>query len=189
MCPLREPTVNPVGEPDAGNPHVRFDERRRETEPWRGLRHPRGGESRGLTATPHDLPPPRPSSTLPSRHAALRHPGRMATRRPPDHALGLAICRCPIRVAIADTQALRLARGGLLIMGDPMGARTLPRTGPRESGSGVDERDAQGILCRIEGALEELVVGRQGRDDLQQLRLHVPQPGVFPGRYRLQATA
>jgi hypothetical protein len=24
--------VKPVGEPDAGNPHVRFDERRRETE-------------------------------------------------------------------------------------------------------------------------------------------------------------
>jgi hypothetical protein len=38
--------VNPVGEPDAGNPHVRFDERGRETEP------PEGEQ-------------PRPSSTLP----------------------------------------------------------------------------------------------------------------------------
>ncbi|MGH9351633.1 MAG: hypothetical protein ACRD2G_05670 [Terriglobia bacterium] len=36
--------VKPVGEPDAGNPHVRFDERGWETEP-----HSR---------------PPRPSSTL-----------------------------------------------------------------------------------------------------------------------------
>jgi len=25
--------MNPVGEPDAGNPHVRFDERGRETRP------------------------------------------------------------------------------------------------------------------------------------------------------------
>jgi hypothetical protein len=28
-----------VGKPDAGNPHVRFDERRLETEPWPELRH------------------------------------------------------------------------------------------------------------------------------------------------------
>jgi RNA-directed DNA polymerase len=31
--------ANPVGEPDAGNPHVRFDERGAETELWNGLRH------------------------------------------------------------------------------------------------------------------------------------------------------
>ena len=29
---LREPDVKPVGEPDAANPHVRFDERGVETE-------------------------------------------------------------------------------------------------------------------------------------------------------------
>ena len=29
----REPVAKPVGKPDAGNPHVRFDERGRETEP------------------------------------------------------------------------------------------------------------------------------------------------------------
>ena len=28
----REPAMKPVGKPDAGNPHVRFDERGRETE-------------------------------------------------------------------------------------------------------------------------------------------------------------
>ena len=28
--------VNPVGEPDAGNPHVRFDERRTETDRFGG---------------------------------------------------------------------------------------------------------------------------------------------------------
>ena len=44
-------TVTPVGKPDAGNQHVRFDERGRETE--RAIR----------------LKPPRPSSTLP--HAAI----------------------------------------------------------------------------------------------------------------------
>jgi hypothetical protein len=31
--------VKPVGKPDAGNRHVRFDERGEETEPWQGLRH------------------------------------------------------------------------------------------------------------------------------------------------------
>jgi hypothetical protein len=31
-------TMKPVGEPDAGNPHVRFDERGEETE-WRSRRH------------------------------------------------------------------------------------------------------------------------------------------------------
>jgi len=31
--------VRPVGEPDAGNPHVRFDERSQETERWSGTRH------------------------------------------------------------------------------------------------------------------------------------------------------
>ena len=43
----------PVGEPDAGNPHVRFDERGRETGPIR-LRRPEH---------------PRPSSTLPTWRA------------------------------------------------------------------------------------------------------------------------
>jgi hypothetical protein len=38
--------MNPVGEPDAGNPHVRFDERGWETE--------------------RSLPSPRSASTLPS---------------------------------------------------------------------------------------------------------------------------
>ena len=55
-----------VREPDAGNPHVRFDERRLETEQWRGARH-RYCESRRETATPTDLTPPRQSSTLLNR--------------------------------------------------------------------------------------------------------------------------
>ena len=42
---LRGPDVNPVGEPDAGNPHVRFDERGWETELWFGTRHRRQRES------------------------------------------------------------------------------------------------------------------------------------------------
>ena len=40
-------TMKPVGKPDAGNPHVRFDERGRETE-----------------RCPTRPKPPRPSSTL-----------------------------------------------------------------------------------------------------------------------------
>ena len=40
-----------VREPDAGNLHVRFDERRLETEPWRGVRHRHRRKPPG-TATP-----------------------------------------------------------------------------------------------------------------------------------------
>src|SRR5204862_363323 len=39
-------------EPDAGNPHVRFDERRRETASWCGLRHRCSAKAAG-PATPH----------------------------------------------------------------------------------------------------------------------------------------
>ena len=41
-----------VREPDAGNPPVRFDERRLETEPWRGVRHRHQRKLPG-TATPY----------------------------------------------------------------------------------------------------------------------------------------
>jgi hypothetical protein len=33
MLPVRESAMKPVGKPDAGNPHVRFDERGWETGP------------------------------------------------------------------------------------------------------------------------------------------------------------
>ena len=32
LVPCREPATKPVGKPDAGNPHVRFDERGGETD-------------------------------------------------------------------------------------------------------------------------------------------------------------
>ena len=56
--------VKPVGEPDAGNPHVRFDERRRETASWGGLRHRRSAKAAGNSDSSR-LSRPRPSSTLP----------------------------------------------------------------------------------------------------------------------------
>src|SRR5450755_68120 len=36
LVPCREPATKPVGKPDAGNPHVRFDERGGETDRSRG---------------------------------------------------------------------------------------------------------------------------------------------------------
>jgi len=58
-------SVKPVGEPDAGNPHVRFDEREVETEHGRRILRHRGGNpdpevSRSLThrATSRLYPPP-----------------------------------------------------------------------------------------------------------------------------------
>ena len=59
-----------VREPDAGNPHVRFDERRLETESWRGVRHRRSAKAAG-NGYPLRLPPPRQSSTL---HECCRYP-------------------------------------------------------------------------------------------------------------------
>lgn len=56
--------VKPVGEPDAGNPHVRFDERGGETELWREPRHRRWAKAAG-NGYSSCLSPPRPSSTLP----------------------------------------------------------------------------------------------------------------------------
>ncbi len=56
--------MKPVGEPDAGNPHVRFDERGRETEPRRRLRHWRKAKAASNSYSLR-LKPPRPSSTPP----------------------------------------------------------------------------------------------------------------------------
>lgn len=54
------PSVKPVREPDAGNPQVRFEERRRETERWPRLRHRHPGESR------REQRLPRPNATAPA---------------------------------------------------------------------------------------------------------------------------
>lgn len=50
--------------PRAGDPQVRFDERRRETEPWSRLRHWRVAKAAG-NSNSLSLRPPRPPSTLP----------------------------------------------------------------------------------------------------------------------------
>src|SRR6202158_5867027 len=53
---------NPVGEPDAANPHVRFDEGEVETEGWEDTRAPateRAGHTQGFPTLPRHL------STLP----------------------------------------------------------------------------------------------------------------------------
>ena len=54
------PFVKPLREPDAGDPQVRFDERRRETEPGSRLRHRHYGESRRKQLLP------RPTATAPA---------------------------------------------------------------------------------------------------------------------------
>jgi hypothetical protein len=63
------PDVTPVGEPYAGNPHVRFDERGWETESRSELRHRRDAKAAG-NGNSSDLRPPRPSSTLHSGRPA-----------------------------------------------------------------------------------------------------------------------
>ena len=60
-----------VREPDAGKPHVRFDERRLETESWRGVRH-RHRRKPPATATP----------------CAYRHRASRRLYRPPLHSSG-----------------------------------------------------------------------------------------------------
>ena len=61
--------VNSIGEPDAANLHVRFDERGAETERWSGLRHRHVAKAAGHTTAP-DLIPPRRPSTLPRQPRA-----------------------------------------------------------------------------------------------------------------------
>ena len=60
-CPL----VKPVREPDAGNPQVRFDERRWETELRPSLRHRHQGESRRQQLIPQ------PKATAPAVDSTL----------------------------------------------------------------------------------------------------------------------
>ena len=79
--------MKPVGKPDAGNPHVRFDERRLETELWRELRH-RHRRKQSETVQPRSLRPPRQSSTLLARwlreqgvEAYVMHPSSVAVSR------------------------------------------------------------------------------------------------------------
>ena len=59
------PAMKPVREPDAGDPQVRFDERRRETEPRTRLRHRHQGESRRQQRLP------RPTATAPAVDSTL----------------------------------------------------------------------------------------------------------------------
>jgi hypothetical protein len=83
--------VKPAGEPDAGNPHVRFDERRRETASWLGLRYRRSAKAAG-PATPcacHD-------------RARLRLYKSIADS-------GLSIGRFEPRIWVADIRSLESA--------------------------------------------------------------------------------
>jgi hypothetical protein len=66
------PAVKPVREPDAGDPQVRFDERRWETEPRPRLRHRRSGESRRKQLLP------RPTDTAPAADSTLSPGARFA---------------------------------------------------------------------------------------------------------------
>jgi len=70
--------MKPVGKPDAVIPHVRFDERRRETELWRELRHRLGRKPpANRTASQPTVTAPVVDSTgalaAGPRHRNLRH--------------------------------------------------------------------------------------------------------------------
>jgi hypothetical protein len=74
------PHAKPVGELDAGNLHVRFDERGRETESRHGLRHRRSGESRRSQRLPMPTITARVlDSTRPNKGTGLRKAGRVST--------------------------------------------------------------------------------------------------------------
>ena len=73
-CARRGPHVKPVGERNAGNPHVAFDEREEETEQWQGLRHRHLAKATGNSNSPR-LPPPRLFSTLPNMNTTHKPKG------------------------------------------------------------------------------------------------------------------
>jgi len=78
--------MKPVGKPDAGNPHVRFDERGGET----GLRHrlenrapPRLHRSWGASGTPSSTPTAAPSWSSRTRRASRTGMGVGRSSKPP----------------------------------------------------------------------------------------------------------
>src|ERR1700682_1558700 len=92
---------NPVGEPDAANPHVRFDEGEVETESWGDTRAPateRAGHTQGFPTLPRHL------STLPglapdsaSRTTATKTVAAVAVTRVrcrPSQRRALTVPRC-----------------------------------------------------------------------------------------------
>ena len=82
--------VKTVREPDAVAPHVRFEERRRETESWLGYGGTRN--RKGEQQIMPDQQPPRPPSTpLHSQHRRLR----CHLKRHPSSSLGSLGCHVP----------------------------------------------------------------------------------------------
>src|SRR5262245_18919785 len=99
-CPLVSPAVKPVGKPDAGDPHVRFDERGEETG-----RSPEPRLSSTLLLKPYAIPGVRsapPSTSFP----------RMDRRCPPRLARSDAWPRpLPWQAEIAETRMGDMGRG------------------------------------------------------------------------------
>ena len=83
-------TVKPVGEPDAGNPPVRFDEREVETEHgMRLLRHRRGNPETEYVEAYTTAPPLDSTTAVP--HDPLNIFSRYASRMTHPNTISLAI--------------------------------------------------------------------------------------------------
>ena len=93
--------MKPVGKPDAGNPHVRFDERGGETELRRGLRHQQLAKAAGNSYSPS----PKRNRVSPR----LYHSSRSLTRRFTAAVRGIAAIGCWF-----SCYALRSCRSGCL---------------------------------------------------------------------------
>ena len=76
--------VKPVGEPDAGNPHVRFDERGGKTELRRGLRHQQLAKAAGNSYSPS----PKRNRVSPRLYQSSRFLARRFTAAFGDKAAG-----------------------------------------------------------------------------------------------------
>ncbi len=108
--------VKPVGEPDAGNPHVRFDERGGKTELRRGLRHQQLAKAAGNSYSPS----PKRYRVSPRLYRSSRFPARRFTTA----VRGIAAIGCWF-----GCYALRSCRSGCLAFSaqiDPIRSFALP---------------------------------------------------------------
>jgi hypothetical protein len=102
--------VKPVGEPDAGNLHVRFDERGSETEPWNELRHRRMAKAAGncyssfLSVTAPILDSTSTSERASESQSGLAKPASVPTGCAPSRALDIGV-----RVSLSRSRAVLIA--------------------------------------------------------------------------------
>ena len=155
-----------VREPDAGKPHVRFDERRLETEPRRGVRHRLGESGR------QQLPP-----------SSYRHRASRRLYRSPypltAHRVTVSLAHRDAVERGASTPSLTSSlRAHIGFMAEPGGALVRPHQPTGHQARFIRQRrptgqDDRGVHREPQCLCLPLRPGRDGRVDLRQTRTSI----------------